>query len=228
MFGFTSSGVTSDTVLLHGVGGDLLSVRACLPPRPHRRDAGLRSGRSPRSGCSRSSTCSAWRRGSSSASLVLVLRADGERRREAIRGALAALAVVAVPVITYMALNSTVWDRSLWFGTSGVPPLRIGARRSTHPESRAGCSTSPTTCGSSICPSSPSCTHFFHELPAAPGLVQRLHRRVRLARLRLPAMGLQLVAGARPRVARPGGHGAGLAAERAQDPGCGSWPPTSC
>jgi Predicted membrane protein (DUF2142) len=31
--------------------------------------------------------------------------------------------VVAVPAVTYMALNSTVWDRSLWFGTSGVPPL---------------------------------------------------------------------------------------------------------
>jgi uncharacterized membrane protein len=28
-------------------------------------------------------------------------------------------------VAIYMALNSTVWDRNLWFGNSGVPPLKI-------------------------------------------------------------------------------------------------------
>jgi hypothetical protein len=33
--------------------------------------------------------------------------------------------VIAVPVATYMALNSTVFDRNLWFGESGVPPLKI-------------------------------------------------------------------------------------------------------
>jgi hypothetical protein len=43
--------------------------------------------------------------------------------------------VIAVPVITYMALNSTVWDRNLWFGISGVPPLRINVPGVHHPKS---------------------------------------------------------------------------------------------
>ncbi|MEA2156696.1 MAG: hypothetical protein QOE11_2836, partial [Solirubrobacteraceae bacterium] len=39
------------------------------------------------------------------------------RRRGA---ALAALAVVLVPLGIYMLLNSTVWDRGLYFGNGGV------------------------------------------------------------------------------------------------------------
>jgi hypothetical protein len=53
--------------------------------------------------------------------LILVLRAPRERRGEAFDGALAAIAVVLVPLGVYMLLNSTVWDRGLYFGRSGVP-----------------------------------------------------------------------------------------------------------
>ena len=56
MFGFTSSGVTSERGPVRGIGGNLLPLRALLPPVGRRHAAGLRSGRLPRSGCSPSST----------------------------------------------------------------------------------------------------------------------------------------------------------------------------
>ncbi len=66
--------------------------------------------------------------------VALVIKADAARRHQAIRGALAALGVIALPVGTYMLLNSTVWDRNLWFGTSGVPPITIKVPGVHHPE----------------------------------------------------------------------------------------------
>ena len=63
--------------------------------------------------------------------LVLVLRARGENRQEALRGAVAAFAVVVVPLGLYMLLNSTVWDRGLYFGVGGVqgPTGIVGSGR---------------------------------------------------------------------------------------------------
>ena len=82
MFGFTSSGVTSDTVLYAASAGIFFLFALCfrrgLTPRRGLASVGWR-----RSGSSRSSTCSGWLPGSSSGSCVLVLRADRERRREA-------------------------------------------------------------------------------------------------------------------------------------------------
>lgn len=122
MFGFTSSGVTSDTVLYLASAGTFylfaLAFRRGLTPR-----RGVAIGALAAIGLLSKLNMLGLAPGILFGLLVLVLRSDGDRRPQAIRGALTALAVVAVPVITYMALNSTVWDRSLWFGTSGVPPL---------------------------------------------------------------------------------------------------------
>jgi 4-amino-4-deoxy-L-arabinose transferase-like glycosyltransferase len=122
MFGFTSSGVTSDTVLYLASAGIFylfaLAFRRGLTPR-----RGVAIGALAAVGLLSKLNMLGLAPGILFGLLVLVLKSDGDRRPQAIRGALAALGVVAVPVITYMALNSTVWDRSLWFGTSGVPPL---------------------------------------------------------------------------------------------------------
>jgi hypothetical protein len=122
MFGFTSSGVTSDTVLYLASAGTFylfaLAFRRGLTQR-----RGVAIGALAAIGLLSKLNMLGLAPGILFGLAVLVLKSDGDRRPRAIRGALAALGVVAVPVITYMALNSTVWDRSLWFGTSGVPPL---------------------------------------------------------------------------------------------------------
>jgi Predicted membrane protein (DUF2142) len=122
MFGFTSSGVTSDTVLYVASAGIFyMFARA------------FRRGLTPRRGFAivllaaigllAKTTMLGLAPGIAFGLLALVLSAEGERRREAIRGAVAAIGVVAIPLIAYMVLNSMVWDRSLWFGSSGVPAL---------------------------------------------------------------------------------------------------------
>jgi hypothetical protein len=122
MFGFTSSGVTSDTVLYLASAGTFyvfaLAFRRGLTPR-----RGVGIGALAAIGLLSKLNMLGLAPGILFGLLVLVLKSNGDRRPQAVRGALAALGVVAIPVITYMALNSTVWDRSLWFGTSGVPPL---------------------------------------------------------------------------------------------------------
>ena len=48
---------------------------------------------------------------------LLIWRApDLGRRRVALRGALVGVAVAAVPLLVYMLVNSTVWDRGLFLG----------------------------------------------------------------------------------------------------------------
>jgi hypothetical protein len=122
MFGFTSSSVTSDSVLYLASAGTFylfaLAFRRGLTPR-----RGAAIGALAAIGLLSKLNMLGLAPGILFGLAVLVLTSDGDRRPQAIRGALAALAVVAVPAVTYMALNSTVWDRSLWFGTSGVPPL---------------------------------------------------------------------------------------------------------
>jgi 4-amino-4-deoxy-L-arabinose transferase-like glycosyltransferase len=121
MFGFTSSGVTSDTILYAASAGTFylfaLAFRRGLTTR-----RGVAIGAFAAVGLLSKLNMLGLTPGILFGLAVLVLMA-GNRRREAIKGALAALGVVAVPVVIYMLLNSTVWDRSLWFGTSGVPPL---------------------------------------------------------------------------------------------------------
>jgi hypothetical protein len=123
MFGFTSSGVTSDTVLYTTSAGifylfALAFRRGLTVPR------GAAIGALAAIGLLSKTTTLGLAPGIGFGLLVLVLSTDGDGRRQAIRGALAALAVVAVPAVIYMALNSTAWDRGLWFGREGVPPVK--------------------------------------------------------------------------------------------------------
>jgi hypothetical protein len=123
MFGFTSSGVTSDTVLYAASAGifylfALAFRRGLTVPR------GAAIGALATIGLLSKTTMLGLAPGIGFGLLVLVLRTDGDGRRRAIRGALAALAIAAVPAVIYVALNSTVWDRGLWFGREGLPPVK--------------------------------------------------------------------------------------------------------
>jgi 4-amino-4-deoxy-L-arabinose transferase-like glycosyltransferase len=122
MFGFTSSGVTSDTVLYAASAGIFYLFALCFRRGLSQR-RGLAIGALTAVGVLAKLNMLGLAPGIGFGLLVLVLRSDGDRRRQALRGALAAFAVAAVPAAIYMALNSTVWDRGLWFGNSGVPPL---------------------------------------------------------------------------------------------------------
>jgi hypothetical protein len=123
MFGFTSSGVTSDAVLYMASAGifylfALAFRRGLTVPR------GAAIGALATIGLLSKTTMLGLAPGIGFGLLVLVLRTDGDGRRRAIRGALAALAIAAVPAVIYVALNSTVWDRGLWFGREGLPPVK--------------------------------------------------------------------------------------------------------
>jgi 4-amino-4-deoxy-L-arabinose transferase-like glycosyltransferase len=52
---------------------------------------------------------------------------DLGRRRVALRGALVGVAVAAVPLLVYMLVNSTVWDRGLFLGAGNALPVAGGA-----------------------------------------------------------------------------------------------------
>jgi 4-amino-4-deoxy-L-arabinose transferase-like glycosyltransferase len=52
--------------------------------------------------------------------VMLLVKADGSQRRRTLRFAAVALAVAAVPIIAYVALNATVWDRPLWSAVPGT------------------------------------------------------------------------------------------------------------
>jgi 4-amino-4-deoxy-L-arabinose transferase-like glycosyltransferase len=122
MFGFTSSGVTSDAVLYPASAGIFyafaLAFRRGLTPR-----RGLVIGGLAAIGLLSKLNMIGLAPGIVVGLLVLMLRADGEGRRQAVRGAITAFAVLAIPVGCYMLLNSTVFDRGIWFGNAGVPPL---------------------------------------------------------------------------------------------------------
>jgi 4-amino-4-deoxy-L-arabinose transferase-like glycosyltransferase len=123
MFGFTSSGVTSETVLYAASAG-IFYLFALAFRRGLTVHRGAAIGALAAIGLLSKTNMLGLAPGIGFGLLVLVLTADGDRRRQAIRGALAALVVVAVPAVIYMALNSTVWDRGLWFGSEGIPPVK--------------------------------------------------------------------------------------------------------
>jgi hypothetical protein len=120
MFAFTSSGVTSDCFLYLASAGVFytlaLAFRRGLTTR-----IGLGLGAFAAMGILAKLNMLGLAPGIIVGLIALILRAPRERRGEAIDGALAAVAVVLIPVGAYMLLNSTVWDRGLYFGRSGVP-----------------------------------------------------------------------------------------------------------
>ncbi len=54
--------------------------------------------------------------------LLLVVRAEGTDRRAAVRGAIAAAACAAAPLLLYALLNATVWDYGVYLRGSGDKP----------------------------------------------------------------------------------------------------------
>jgi 4-amino-4-deoxy-L-arabinose transferase-like glycosyltransferase len=119
MFGFTASGVTPDTVLCATSAGTFyalaLAFRRGLTPR-----RGLAIGSFASIGILAKYNMLGLAPGIAVGLLALVISAGRERRREALGGVLAAVAVVVVPLAIYALLNSTVWDRGLYFGSGGV------------------------------------------------------------------------------------------------------------
>lgn len=120
MFVFTASGVTSDCFLYLASAGIFytlaLAFRRGLTPR-----IGLGIGAFASLGILAKLNMLGLAPGIIVGLAALVIRAPRERRGEAIDGALAAIGMVLIPVGIYMVLNSTVWDRGLYFGRSGVP-----------------------------------------------------------------------------------------------------------
>jgi hypothetical protein len=120
MFGFTSSGVTSDCFLYAASAGIFYTLALAF-----RRGLTLRIGLGIGAFAAMGILAKLNMLGLAPGIIVglaaLVIRAPRERRGEALDGAVAAVAVVLIPLGIYMLLNSTVWDRGLYFGRSGVP-----------------------------------------------------------------------------------------------------------
>ncbi len=65
---------------------------------------------------------------------LLVFQASPSKRGDALRGALAAAGTFAVPVLLYMLLNVTVWDRGIFFGAEPDPAVEaLGPETTTSP-----------------------------------------------------------------------------------------------
>jgi predicted membrane protein DUF2142 len=119
MFAFTASGVTSDSFLYAASAGTFFALARAfrLGLTPWR---GAAIGALAVVGVLAKINMLGLAPGIAIGLLVLVIRASRDRRREALGGALAAIAVVAVPMAIYTLLNSTVWDRGHYFGAGGV------------------------------------------------------------------------------------------------------------
>ena len=119
MFAFTASGVTSDTVLYLASAGIFYTLA-----RAFRRGLTLRGGLAIGAfaavGILSKMNMIGLAPGIVVGLLALIFREQRRRRGEAFDGALAACAVVLVPLGIYMLLNSTVWHRGLYFGHTGV------------------------------------------------------------------------------------------------------------
>jgi hypothetical protein len=118
MFGFVSGGVNSDDLLLAAATGVFFvlarSFRLGLTT-----ERGLMIGVLTAIGLMAKINMIGLLPGIGIGLVLLVLRTPGEGRRRATRAAAAAVGVVALTVLVYMALNSTLWDRGLFFGASG-------------------------------------------------------------------------------------------------------------
>jgi hypothetical protein len=125
MFGFVSGGVNSDDLLFAAASGVFFmlarSFRLGLTAQ-----RGLWLGAFTAAGLLAKINMIGLLPGILLGVLLLVLRTGPERRRDAMRGALGALAVVGLAVLIYVGLNETIWDRGLFFGASGAS-LRGGA-----------------------------------------------------------------------------------------------------
>jgi hypothetical protein len=110
MFGFISGGVNSDDLLYTASAGVFLGLAASFR-RGLTPGWGLWIGACAAVGVLAKINMVGLLPGILVGLIFLVRGADRTARRDAVRGALAAAAVVAGAVLVYVALNSTVWDR---------------------------------------------------------------------------------------------------------------------
>jgi 4-amino-4-deoxy-L-arabinose transferase-like glycosyltransferase len=119
MFAFTASGVTSDTVLYLASAGIFYTLA-----RAFRRGltvrGGLAIGAFAALGILSKMNMIGLAPGIVVGVAALVFREGRRRRWDAFDGAIAAFAVVLIPLGVYMLLNSTIWHRGLYFGHGGV------------------------------------------------------------------------------------------------------------
>jgi 4-amino-4-deoxy-L-arabinose transferase-like glycosyltransferase len=128
VLGNVAGGVNSDNLMYAAAAGVFLglavSFRRGLTPR-----SGIGIGACTAVGVLTKITMLALLPGIALGLVLLVLAAGPADRREAAKGALAAVATVVLPVVAYMVLNSTVWDRGLFLaasGSSGKPSASSG------------------------------------------------------------------------------------------------------
>lgn len=120
MFGFISGGVNSDNLLFAASAGVFWALAASFR-RGLTLERGAWIGALAAVGLVGKINMLGLLPGIAIGLLVLVARSRGTGRREAIRGAILATGIVAAVAVVYMALNSIVWDRGLFFGGGGHP-----------------------------------------------------------------------------------------------------------
>ena len=122
MFGFMSGGVNSDSLLFAASAGVFWALAASFR-RGLTLERGAWIGALAAIGLVGKINMLGLLPGIGIGLWVLVGRSELAHRREAIRGAILATGIVAAVAVVYMALNSTVWDRGLFFGSGGGHPL---------------------------------------------------------------------------------------------------------
>lgn len=118
MFGFMSGGVNSDSLLYAAAAGVFLALAYSFR-RGLTSKRGVALGACVSVGVLAKINMLGLLPGVALGLVLLVSRATPSERREALRGAVSAVAIVAVALLVYAAFNSTVWERSLFFGASG-------------------------------------------------------------------------------------------------------------
>jgi 4-amino-4-deoxy-L-arabinose transferase-like glycosyltransferase len=127
-FNNLSGGVNNDNLLFLGAAGTFFVLALCFRDGLDER-RGLALGAFAAIGFLAKINMAGLLPGVALAVLFLVLRTPPDERRPALRGALAAGLALAVPVLLYMLVNATVWDRGLLRGApqvQGTVPLGPG------------------------------------------------------------------------------------------------------
>ena len=122
MFGFISGGVNSDNLLFAASAGVFWALaasfrRGLTVPR------GAWIGACAAAGLVGKINMLGLLPGVAIGLFLLVHRSEQDGRREALRGAVVATAIVGAVALAYMSINSLVWDRGIFFGSGEGHPL---------------------------------------------------------------------------------------------------------
>jgi Predicted membrane protein (DUF2142) len=122
MFGFISGGVSSDDLLFAASAGVFWALaasfrRGLTVPR------GVWIGACAAVGLVGKINMIGLLPGVAIGLFLLVHKSEPDGRREALRGAVVATAIIGAVALTYMSINSLVWDRGIFFGGGDGHPL---------------------------------------------------------------------------------------------------------